>query len=294
MFWSCSRRFPRTSRMPPLAHIDWLIALPVAAGIAATAWRVGALSASGALAAGAVGALSMRAGIAWGGFLILWFALAVLLSRMGRQRKRERMHGIVEKGDRRDARQVLANGGLFAIAAALSLLPTMSDSMLGMLRIGAAASLAAAGADTWATEIGTLSRRPWSLRLWRHVPVGTSGAVTLAGTTAAAAGAFLLAAIAGLIGLVPHAAVLPVAVGGFAGAIVDTIVGAWGQERRWCPACSMATEQHVHDCGAATARQGGLVLMGRSLDNDAVNLLCAVSGAALAVLLWRYLASAPY
>ncbi len=148
------------------------------------------------------------------------------------------------------------------------------------LTVAAVGALAAAGADTWATEIGTLVRgRPWSLRTRTRVPVGTSGAVTPAGTAAALVGAFALSSAAAVLGVLPHDRILAAMLGGFAGACGDTLLGAWVQSRRWCPACQVATEQHVHSCGSQTSDAGGIGL----LDNDAVNFACTLIGAVVAL-----------
>ena len=88
------------------------------------------------------------------------------------------------KQARRNERQVLANGGIAALAA----LTGNWTSFAG--------ALAAANADTWATEIGRFS--PTSPRLITNgarVPAGTDGGMTLLGTTAGIAGAGLIAAL---------------------------------------------------------------------------------------------------
>ena len=52
------------------------------------------------------------------------------------------------------------------------------------------------------------------------------------------------------------------------------------QERRWCPRCAAETEQHIHRCGTPTVYYRAL----SGLNNDVVNLLCTVVGAAVALL----------
>ncbi len=270
------------------------VALGIAALIAGGAYAARSLTRGGAFAALALGTVALRCSWGWGAFLIVWFVLASLLSRVGRSRKSRVMHGIVAKTDRRDTRQVLANGAGFGVAAMLAVVtdpaqpselprllqPALPPILLAMWAVGA---LAAAGADTWATELGTLgTARPWSLRRLRRVPAGTSGAVSLLGTTAALAGAFVLAALAASLGVIPHAGVWAAAAGGFAGALADTLIGAWLQERRRCPSCGTATEQHVHTCGTTTVGDGGIAV----LDNDAVNFACTVVGGSVAVAGW--------
>jgi uncharacterized protein (TIGR00297 family) len=182
---------------------------------------------------------------------------------------------IVEKGGERDAAQVLANGGIYA-GAALGFLAAPAPIWFA---IGAGA-LAASAADTWATEIGTLAGGdPQAITSGRRVPPGTSGGITLVGTAAGVAGALFIATGATLA----HwpVALAAVALGGVAGALTDSVLGATLQARRWCELCAQSTERLVHSCGTASRRAGGL----NGLDNDAVNAVCSGVGALVALLL---------
>ena len=254
------------------------VAIGLATVIAAAAWSKGNLRPSGAIAATVVGSIALRAGWTWGGFLIVWFAWVTLGSRLGRARKEARTAGVVAKGGQRDATQVMANGGIFALAAALTLL---RGDVAADAPLWGTAALAAAGADTMATEIGTwIGGVPRSVRSWRPVPTGTSGAVSVAGSVSMVGSALGLTAVAVAIGLVPAPRWWIVAVAAVFGAVVDTVAGALLQQQRWCPACETATEQARHACGTNTRHRGGW----RWLGNDQVNLLCTASAAVLA---WR-------
>jgi uncharacterized protein (TIGR00297 family) len=246
--------------------------------IAFAARRAGALAPSGALAAVVVGTAAVAAGWEWGALLILYFVLSSLLSRAGAPAKAMRTAGIVEKGGARDAIQVIANGGVFALCALATL---VADATTARTWAAAATgALAAATADTWATEIGTLTGgTPRALLTLRQVPAGTSGALSAAGTAAMVAGALFVAVAARRLGLTD--ALAAVAIAGCAGALADSAIGATLQERRWCDACARATERRVHDCGAPTRRTGGLGVV----DNDAVNFAATLTGAAVAALL---------
>jgi uncharacterized membrane protein len=92
------------------------------------------------------------------------------------------------------------------------------------------------------------------------------------------AGAAFIAALAGLFGW-PHLVVLGTLVGGIAGAVVDTGLGATLQERRRCLGCGEHTERIIHICGSRTRRAGGIA----GLDNDVVNFLATVVGGGVAV-----------
>lgn len=267
---------------------DTAWAILLATVIALLGWRAYSLSASGAVAATVVGTIALSAGVPWGVFLIAWFAVASVLSRAGRSVKAPRLAGVVEKPGARQATQVLANGLVFTIcAAAFIATEAASSSGVGTMATSAlwatagAAALAAAGADTWGTEIGTWSRREaWSLRSASWVPAGTSGAITLLGSLGSVAGAAAFAALALGTGLISAGALPAVAMGGVAGAAADTLLGAWAQERRWCDGCASATEARRHECGAVTRVAGGVP----GLQNDMVNLLATMVGAMTAVL----------
>jgi uncharacterized protein (TIGR00297 family) len=246
--------------------------LVAASIIALLAWRARSLTASGAIAAALVGTASVAAGWGWGALLVGYFVASTLLSRLGAEGKARRTSAVVEKGGARDAVQVLANGGLFAALACVS-------SAAPLAGAAAAGALAAATADTWATEVGTLlNATPRSVRTGRVVPPGTSGGMSLPGTLALAGGALAIAICARASGL--EAATLAVVAGGVTGAMADTLLGATVQARRWCSRCERATERRVHDCGTATTRAGGLAW----LDNDAVNFGATAVGAGVAAL----------
>ena len=225
---------------------------------------------------GRVGAIALTAGWPWGSFLVAWFVTASALSRWGRLVKAQRTGVVTEKGVARDAGQVVAKGGVFAVLALASLLAPASDSWAP---VAGAAALAAAGSDTAATEVGTLwGGTPLSLRTGRRAPPGTSGAVSLAGTIGMVVCAVWFAGLAAAVGLIAPSEAALVAAAGVSGALADTLMGAWVQARRYCPTCARDTEQPVHRCGTGTVPSGGLSW----LTNDRVNLACTVSGALVA------------
>jgi len=260
------------------------IGLLVAAIIATFARRARSLSRSGAVAATGLGALTAAAGYSWAILLIVYFASSSALSRLGSAEKERLTGAIVAKGSQRDVRQVLANGGVFAVAVVGRLLqPGVWWTAL------AAGSLAASAADTWATEIGTrFGGIPRSILSGRRVPVGTSGGVTVIGSLAALAGALFLAIAALAIGWTRQAALAATA-GGVAGAVADSLFGATVQLRRWCDACELGTERVRHDCGSTTRVVGGIV----GLDNDMVNLFSGIVGGVAATAVFALLSSSP-
>lgn len=254
------------------------IAAGIALAISLLARRARSLDATGAAVATVTGTLALLAGWRWGVLLVVYFASASALSRFGAARKDARTSSVIAKGGARDAWQVLANGGVFALAAALVVgLPQYEQRWLA-LGIGA---LAASASDTWATEIGTLyGGAPRSILGWSPVPVGMSGGVTVVGVIAAIAGAAFIALLSLALSW-PGRAALASFIGGFAGSTLDSLLGATLQQRRWCDRCNRATERDVHDCGTQTRPIGGLAAM----NNDSVNLLCGFAGGLIALVI---------
>lgn len=249
------------------------VALIAAALVAVLALRVRALTVSGALAAWFVGSCVFGAG--WWPYAAVLFAFFIpstLLSRLGRARKRRLID--VGKHGARDAWQVFANGGFAALCAVLAV--AFGSSALAAAFAGA---FAAASADTWGTEIGTLVReRPRSIITLRPVATGLSGGVTLAGTLAECGGAIAVALIAWSAGV---SSLWCVAAGGVAGALVDSVLGATVQELRYCDRCARECETNPHECGAPARVVRGFSWMG----NDAINACATATGAIVAGLL---------
>src|SRR4051812_36518968 len=131
-----------------------LAAYGVAAVVGYGGYRARALTASGGVAACVVGGTIFGfGGLAWAVLLVLFFVSSSALSFVKSENERKRRAAaIFEKGGRRDAAQVLANGG---VAAAMALVWGLGVGDAPFYAF--VGSLAAATADTWATEIGVLS-----------------------------------------------------------------------------------------------------------------------------------------
>lgn len=246
--------------------------------VALAARRAGSLATSGAIAATFVGTLAALAGWSWALLLIGWFVASSALTRLGAARKAARSRSSLASSGARNAQQVLANGGLYA---SLALVGSLSGDLRWQL--AALGALAAAAADTWATEIGLLwGGSPRGLLDLRPVAPGMSGGVTAVGLLGSAAGASAVAAFAPL--LLDEASarsVVALATAGLLGALVDSALGASLQARRRCEACAVFTERDVHDCGQTTVHARGL----RWMTNDTVNLLATLVGALAALAL---------
>ncbi|NIN66500.1 MAG: DUF92 domain-containing protein [Anaerolineae bacterium] len=256
--------------------------------IAILAHRHEALTRGGALGAILVGTITFGfGGWTWGLVLIAFFAVSSALSRYRQADKRE-LADKFHKGVQRDMGQVVANGGLAAFITALYFshpAPVLLAAFLG--------TMATVNADTWATEIGVLSPLPPRLiTTWRRVPVGTSGGITLLGTTASALGALFIALLAYMLLSVEALFsvggdlrlwwIIPVAlISGLLGSLFDSLLGATVQGIFYCARCESETEKELHSCGLQTAHVRGW----RWLNNDMVNFLSSAWGAMVAVAL---------
>lgn len=258
------------------------------------AYRQRALSRGGVAGAVLVGsAIFGFGGWVWGGLLIAFFVSSSFLSHYGSQRKVALAEKFA-KGSRRDLAQTLANGGMAAALAVAAGCVGRGAPLYPVLALGLYGALASANADTWATELGVLAKQaPRLITTGRPVPTGTSGGVTRQGLLAAVAGAtfiglaaFILVQGAALLTtgawLLRDWVVIPAAaISGLGGALFDSLLGATVQAIYYCDACGKETEQAIHRCGRPAQRIRGWGW----LDNDGVNFLASVVGAAIGAAL---------
>lgn len=258
-----------------------LTGISLAVIVALLARLAGSLSWSGAIAASFVGGITFGLGGLLPAILLLtFFITSSLLSRIGGIKKRQAASAY-EKGGERDHSQVLANGGMASIFAALFALNDETVWLVGL--VGAFASV---NADTWSTELGVLARRkPRLITTLKTVEPGTSGGITLEGTLAGLAGAALIGIVAG-VGKSDGILFLAATLGGISGARLDSFLGATVQAIYFCPVCDKQTERHpTHACGSPTA-----YLRGWSwLSNDLVNFVASIFGSLVSIGIWLVL-----
>jgi uncharacterized protein (TIGR00297 family) len=257
-------------------------------------WRQ-VLTISGVVGAVLVGTLIFGfGGWIWGLLLITFFVSSSWLSHYRRADKAAVAEKFA-KGSRRDLGQALANGGLGAVlAVAFARFP---DPLFFAAFLGAMATV---NADTWATELGILSRVPPRLvTTGKVVPPGTSGGVTRLGIWASLAGALLIGALAtaltqigSLLGgnhwqLEAISYPLLAIAGGFVGSLFDSLLGATVQRIYYCDRCRKETESPIHHCGQPTRPLRGWPWLNNDVVNFVASLLGGLVAASFAWLLWR-------
>jgi uncharacterized protein (TIGR00297 family) len=250
--------------------------------VALAFWR-GSLSRSGAAGALIVGTLTFGlGGWQWGVLLALFFVSSSLLSHF-KEGEKKAVAEKFDKGHRRDVGQVIANGGLGATIATLSaFMPGyVTPSVVWFIMfLGVMATVTA---DTWATELGTLSKRPPRLiTTGRVVEVGTSGGISPLGTIVSLLGGLMIGVAAGL--MIPggfFVMAIAGALGGLVGSLVDSLLGATIQRIYYSTSRQKETEKRYESDGTSNRPLRGWAWM----SNDMVNLFSSIIGGMTAVFL---------
>jgi len=195
-----------------------------------------------------------------GGFTTLYplFIFFILSSILSKVIKKE--SAIQSKGSERDIIQVYANGLVPLLISLWMYFNPNGDYMPFFL-----ASVAAAMADTWATELGKLSRRkPVSILTFKNVPTGESGGITFTGTLGSLLGASIFVFFVWLFFPVYGTLAYGIIACGFLGSIIDSILGATIQ----------AKYQLKNGKTIEIPEEGASLIHGYSwVNNDMVNLL---------------------
>jgi uncharacterized protein (TIGR00297 family) len=187
-------------------------------------YKLRKLTLAGTIIAGLI-AISLYYGFVLPGIAMLaaFFILATIATSFKKHQKK-----VFEKGaepERRDAYQVLANGG---IAGILGILNTFIPWLIypHPLIVLMAASLASATADTLSSELGTIyGKRFYNITTLKPGIKGKDGVVSMEGSLFGVAGSTVIALLfACYFGWTAHAAVILIA--GTAGNLFDSVLGA--------------------------------------------------------------------
>jgi len=226
-------------------------------------------------------------GWVWGALLLSFYISAGLILRYRAGYKAQlaewSARGLYHRWD-----QIIARIGWGVVLLALQ---RLAPSQTGVF-VAFVGTLATASADTWATEIGLLStKEPRLLISGRRVPANTPGAVSMLGVLASLAGSWLMGFAGLLLGVLlayienlpwdrtlfwlPLAATL----GGAAGSLVDSLLGAAAQGLYYCEYCKRESENPIHHCG----RQAEQIRGWSWLTSEGIDLVSSAVGAAVAL-----------
>ncbi len=210
--------------------------------------------------------------------ILSFFIASSMLSKL-REKKNPAVNHYFEKSGSRDFFQVAANGGMGGILAVLNYFfpgPVWFPVYAGMV--------ASSCADTWGTEMGTMTVHK-TYNILRFIPVeqGTSGGVSAAGLAGSLLGAFFISLISVLwIDKNQIDFILLITFAGFAAGIFDSIMGALFQSRYKCLECSRIIDGKMH-CGRPAVKTGGISF----INNDFVNLAAGIFGGIIVFSLIR-------
>lgn len=273
-----------------LENSQLLIGFSIALGISFISLKVGFLSTSGSVGACILGTVVFGlGGFSWAVVLMGFFISSSVLSKLFKNKKKKYDEKF-SKGSKRDIWQVWANGGvagLFVIAHAF--FPNQIWPWLAFC-----GSIAAVNADTWATEIGVLSKKPpIHLVSGKVIERGASGGVSLLGSFAALLAALFIAILGVLIQPIEFTnntsslwfSFAAITIAGLSGSFADSFLGATYQAIYNCSECDKDTEKHpLHVCGNKTVYKRGW----QWLNNDWVNTFCAITGGLVMIVFSLY------
>lgn len=250
--------------------IDYILGFALSFAIAYLAYKKESLSTSGFIGAILYGlGIYIFGGMYFFTIMVSFFISSSLFSHFKKNRKLK-YEKINKKTGMRDYTQVVANG-----------LPSLIFGLLYYITknhiyiLGFSTALAAANADTWASEIGMLSKsNPVSIISWESIEKGVSGGISPLGTIASLLGAAFIS----IISVIGYGIVfgnngnlfilfLMPTLGGFLGSLIDSILGATIQAKYISSISNTITEKK-YSGGIENTLYSGISVF----DNNIVNL----------------------
>jgi uncharacterized protein (TIGR00297 family) len=195
------------------------------------------LSLDGVMGAIVVGLITWLASIQFYGILLVFFFTSSYATKMGKDLK-EKICSTYNKEKVRNIYQVLCNGGIPTLIALIYLIfyddgCVKKDKFQRSLNLIYVSYYAACNGDTWASELGVLSKEnPYLITSMKQVPKGVNGAVSLLGLIVSSLGGLIIGYTASIIELYycKSSNLIQFSLiglfSGLFGSIVDSILGA--------------------------------------------------------------------
>lgn len=251
--------------------LNFSVGLVSSSLISYIAYKKSSLNINGLLAATTLGtAIYFFGGLWFFNIMIAFFLSSSLLTKF-KSTNKDNIDKLYEKDGTRDHIQVFVNGGIGLI---LSIFYYIYNNPIFLLAY--AVSFGVATSDTWASEIGVLSKdKPLSILNFKSMEKGMSGGISILGTIFA----FLGSAFIALVFFIAYIAIyndviqgftyfLICLIMGFVGSIIDSILGASIQAQYYCKATESFTEKKAYN-----NKPNSLVKGFSIINNDIVNLV---------------------
>ena len=263
--------------------MDFLIGIFISFMIAGIAYKKQSLNVSGFFSAILFGALIyVFGGLLLWACLIGFFISSSLLTKLHQKKDNEQIN-VQKKG--RNYVQVISNA---LVATIFSLLYFLLEKEIYL--IAAVVSIATSNADTWASEIGILSKgKTFSILNFKLLKKGSSGAVSVLGLMASIMGAAFIAFIFTVFySFMFTFDILTILIymfiiifGGFLGSIVDSFLGLLIQAKYKGKKTGVLSEVK-HMPNEQTILISGLAF----ITNDMVNFLSGLASSIVTILLF--------
>ena len=253
----------------------------LSAMIAIFAFKRRSLDASGVIAAIVFATLIfMFGGIFIWALLMIFFISSSVLTKVNKKILKKPID-LEKKG--RNYLQVIANAG---VATIFSVMFYVFQEHIYL--VAAAAAIAASNADTWASEIGTLSKgKNYNILTFKEMDKGLSGAVTILGLFASIIGALVIGFFFVLFDSFVEGFDLAetlkngfiISFGGFVGALIDSVFGALIQAKYKDEKTGNLFENKAFAKGSFVLVSGFALIT-----NDVVNMLSALFASIMTVV----------
>ena len=204
------------------------------------------------------------------------FTVAAVVTKITSKLYAKKAH--VESKNTRGVIQILANGLLTAVLAAVWFFTIAKWALLLAFVV-----LIEEFADSMSSDVGRLaSKPPVDILRFKRVPAGTSGGVSLLGTSASLIATYLAGLFVLLFFKDP---ILYVVISGIAffGTLIDSVLGSLVQGLFECPICGAITEKRTH-CDSPTKLIKGFAAINNSLVNFLSGALTAAVAAPILLL----------
>jgi len=257
--------------------IEIIIGTLLSTFIAVIAYAKHSLVLSGLIASVILGTIIYAfGGIVLYSLLIAFFISSSLLTKLHERKVDDSSSG-------RNYLQVISNG---LVAAAFSILFYLLN--MEFLLIAAAAAIATSNSDTWASEIGILSKgKTRSVTNFKEVSKGVSGAISGLGTLASVLGALFIGVLFALVSSITtvvlfqtvlfYAAIISIS--GVLGCFVDSYLGSLVQAKYRGIKSDTITENK------SLPNEEVILKSGISfVNNDTVNFLSSLAASLIALL----------